>query len=149
MTTGTVRYRDAVLGDVAAMFEIRTSVRENAMTLEQLHVLGIDEEVVAAIITTHGSGWIAEDGDLAVGFCIADRRDGSIFALYVRPDFEGQGYGRTLLQAGVSHLHACGCDRLWLAVGRNTRAHGFYLKLGWIETGTVENGDVKMEKQSR
>ena len=137
--------REATVEDVPALFEIRLSVRENSATREGLHALGIDEKAVATAITSQGRGWIAEHEGLAVGFSIADQKEGSIFALFVRPRFEGRGYGGNLLAAAVDWLFDCGFRHLSLAVGPNTRAHRFYLRRGWTETGVVEpNGDIEL-----
>jgi ribosomal protein S18 acetylase RimI-like enzyme len=142
--------RDATREDIPAIFDIRTSVRENSATRWQLEQLGINEETVFEAISTEGHGWIAEDHGYAVGFSIAELREGSVFALYVRPEYEGRGYGRELLTAAVEWLFSKGFHRVWLAVGTDTRAHRFYLKHGWIPTGRIEpNGDVELELKSR
>jgi len=142
--------REATVKDVTAMFEIRVSVNENSATRAGLYASGIDEEAVAAAITTEGRGWISEDDGNAVGFSIADQRDGSIFALFVRPEFEGRGHGGRLLDAAVHWLSVRGFERLWLAVGPSTRAHRFYLGRGWIETvNTQPNGDIELELNCR
>ena len=122
--------REATREDIPAIFDIRTSVRENSATRLQLEQMGINEETVWTAISTEGRGWIAENNGVAVGFSIADLREGSIFALYVRPEFDGRGYGGELLTAAVDWLFCKGFRRIWLAVGRDTRAHRFYLKRG-------------------
>lgn len=138
--------REATVGDIDAMFDIRTSVHENPATRQGLAAMGIDEGSVAAAITTDGRGWIAEDDGVVVGFSIADGRDGSIFAMFVRPEFEGRGHGSRLLVATVEWLFSRGFKRLTLATGPNTRAHRLYLKRDWRETGDADpNGDVHME----
>ena len=142
-------YREATDADVPSMFDIRTSVRENAITFQQLQELSISEASVSTMINSHGRGWVAEESGQVVGFCIADRRDGSIFALYVRPENERRGHGSALLEAAVKYLQACGCTTVWLTVGQGTHAHQFYLRHGWIRTGTVENGDARLEKLLR
>ena len=148
MIAGPMSIREATVEDVDEMFDIRVSVRENPSTRQQLHNLGIDEQAVAAAITAAGRGWIAEEEGRAVGFTIANRLEGSIFALYVRPEFEGRGHGDRLLQAAVRWLFSQKRERLTLATARNTRAHDFYLKRGWSETGRVEpNGDIELELQ--
>jgi GNAT superfamily N-acetyltransferase len=76
---------------------------------------------------------------------MADRRDGSVFALFVRPEFESRGYGAALLEAAVDWLFARDFEHVRLEVGPGTRAHRFYLKCGWIEVGTGTNGDVVMQ----
>jgi len=137
--------RDATIEDIPAIFDIRVSVRENCATRLQLEQLGINEETVRAAISTEGHGWIAEDSGYAVGFSIADLQEGSVFALYVRPEYEGRGYGEKLLAAAVDWLFGKGFPRVWLAVGADTRAHRFYLKRGWTPTGRIEpNGDIEL-----
>jgi ribosomal protein S18 acetylase RimI-like enzyme len=138
--------RDATIEDIPAIFDIRISVRENGATRLQLEQLGINEETVRAAISTEGRGWIAEDEGNAVGFSIADLQEGSVFALYVRPEYEGRGFGGKLLAAAVEWLSCQGFNRVWLAVGMDTQAHRFYLKRGWTPTGRVElNGDIELE----
>ncbi len=128
------------------MFVIRTSVLENAATAGQLSAGGVTSDAVVEAITTNGKGWIAEINGRPVGFSIADRRDGSIFALYVLPQCEGQGLGTELLSAAVEWLSQEGLQDIWLAVGAGTRAHRFYLRRGWRPTGSKEpNGDVRLE----
>src|SRR5688572_33228386 len=117
----TTRLREATIADVPAIFAIRVSVRENSATMENLYKHGIDEQMVAGAITASGRGWIVEEGGRAVGFSIADQLEGSVFALFVRPESKGRGYGGGLLDAGVQWLFAKGFDCVWLAVGRNTR----------------------------
>jgi GNAT superfamily N-acetyltransferase len=138
--------REATSKDVPVLFDIRLSVRENSATREGLYALGVDEDAVVAAITTQGRGWIAEDEGRVVGFSIADQNEGSVFALFVRPEFEGRGHGGSLLDAAVAWLLTRGFEHLSLAVGPNTRAHGFYLRRGWVETGVVEpNGDIELK----
>lgn len=127
------------------MFTIRLSVRENAASREALYRAGIDQATVRAALADDSAAWIAEEEGRAVGFSMADRGDGSVFALFVRPGCEGRGHGGALLDAAVDWLRAGGIDSVSLAVGPNTRAHRFYLKRGWIETGREENGDVALQ----
>jgi GNAT superfamily N-acetyltransferase len=46
-------------------------------------------------LTLRGKGWVCEMAQL-VGFAIADLIDNNIWALFVHPDFEGKGIGKTL-----------------------------------------------------
>ena len=61
------------------------------------------------------------DGEAGiVGFCLIGDSDdegwGEVFAIYVHPQYWGQGMGRTLLEAGESHLASVGFERslLWV-----------------------------------
>jgi ribosomal protein S18 acetylase RimI-like enzyme len=80
--------------------------------------------------------WVADSGTGVVGMCLA-RKEGEvrhIQALYVLPDFQGQGIGRRLLQRALEWL---GADRpVTLSVATyNSRAIAFYERLGFAPSG--------------
>ena len=82
-----------------------------------LHNTGIDAATVENYLMRYGRGWVAEDDGRPVGFAVSDGRDGSVFALFVRPESEGKGFGSALLKEAVGWLIAQGFDRPWLEVG--------------------------------
>ena len=142
MSTPEIVFREATVADVPAMFAVRTSVVENAMTWEQLAALGITPATVATSLMTHRKAWVAERGDVIVGFAMADDADGSIFALFVRPDHEGSGIGTRLLDLAVGWLWQRGKHVVTLTTGPGTRAAAFYARRGWTDVGIQSNGEV-------
>lgn len=127
-------------GDVAAMHRVRMAVRENRL---QSIVLTDDDYIRA--IEAPGRGWIVEaDGDV-VAFAIGDGSTGNIWALFVHPDHEGRGYGRTLHDMMVDWLWEQGLERLWLTTQPGTRAERFYLDAGWQRRGMTTSGEVRFE----
>ncbi|MGV6995626.1 hypothetical protein ACUZ9P_06985 [Desulfovibrio sp. QI0430] len=73
--------RPATTTDINDIFAIRTNVRENHLSLEQLRHMGITEESIGSIISEAECTWIAEAEGVTVGFAMADAEDGSVFAL--------------------------------------------------------------------
>jgi hypothetical protein len=73
-------FRVAEPADVPAIARVRTSVRENLLTMEQLAERGITNESIAVSLATDRRGWVAIRGDEIIGFSMADRSDHSIFA---------------------------------------------------------------------
>ena len=138
-------FREATVADVPAMFDVRTSVVENAMTWEQLANLGITPATVAASLMTDHKAWVAERGEKIVGFAIADESDGSIFALFVRPADEGRGVGTRLLDLAVQWLWQRGRNVVTLTTGSGTRAAAFYRTRGWQDAGIQPNGEIRFE----
>ena len=121
---------------------MRMAVTENLLTRPQLAQLGITESSVAGMLeTTHGGCCVDGDGELA-GFSMADRRDGTVFALFVRPGYERRGIGSGLLAAAVDWLSAQGHQRVSLTTDAGTRAFRFYAALGWRHTGRNVHGEI-------
>jgi GNAT superfamily N-acetyltransferase len=115
------------------------------MTPEQLALLGVTPESVAASLISHRRGWVAEDAGHIVGFSMADRDTSSIFALFVLPEYERRGLGRRLLAHAVQWLWDQQTDLLWLNTGAGTRAARFYERAGWHLAGTDARGELRFE----
>ena len=88
--------RVANQADIEAIFAIRTSVRENHLSLEQLTEMGITPDAICQAMEAAPCIWVAEVNGVAVGFAMADAEDGCVFAAFVRAEFEGLGLGTVL-----------------------------------------------------
>ncbi|MBO0766990.1 MAG: GNAT family N-acetyltransferase, partial [Hyphomicrobiaceae bacterium] len=137
--------RAAIAADLPGISRVRSSVAENLATVEQLRARGITNESVAASFLADSKGWVAEHAGEIVAFAIADRAKRSVFALFVLPEWEGQGLGNQLLDLATGWLRESGAGVIWLTTGPDTRAAGFYERRGWAATGRVENGDMRYE----
>jgi GNAT superfamily N-acetyltransferase len=146
MTGDAITYRVARAADVPAIFRVRTSVGENLLTAGQLRQRGITNASVAASFRDNASGWVAVHRRQIVGFSIADRETGSLFALFVLPTHERRGVGGQLLRRAIDWLWDAGAGRVWLHTAPNTKAAAFYRRRGWIMTGTHPTGDIRFEQ---
>jgi len=141
--------RIATYSDIAALFSIRTSVRENHLDLAQLADRGVTPASVADMLADpKARTWVIEERSQIVGFCMADAREGTVFAVFVHPGAEGRGYGRALLRAAEGWLFSSGWDTIWLNTGEemHNRAHRLYRAAGWNLVGPAEHEDVRYEK---
>jgi GNAT superfamily N-acetyltransferase len=145
VTSGAIFFREATSADVPGISRVRTSVVENALTIEQLEERGITNASVAASFLTDSKGWVALQGEEIVAFSIADRATQSIFALFVLPAYEGRGIGSALLDSALHWLWNSGAERVWLTTGPGTKAVRFYEKRGWTCTGQGPRGDLRYE----
>jgi GNAT superfamily N-acetyltransferase len=132
--------RIATRGDLPRIGEIRHAVRENRLAHPERIV-----DAVEWLIDRDGFWVFLIDGAIQ-GFASADPRDGSIFALFVDPAFEGRGIGRALLAEACRALAVNGHAKAWLTTGAGTRAEAFYRRDGWQATGLTENGQIIFEK---
>lgn len=133
--------------DVDALFAIRTAVRENALSREQLADLGITPESIATMLATAPCAWVVEVEKEVVGFSLVDLSAAEVFALFVRPEWQGRGFGSRLLAAAETVLfrhHGL----IWLVTdgAPAVRANAFYQAHGWRQVAQLEGADVRYEK---
>ncbi len=88
---------------------------------------------------------VAEQDGQIVGFSMGDAADGCLFALFVRPEWEGNGIGRLLMDRAEAFLFLHH-QTIWLQTDATTRAAGFYERLGWQRRYVMEGGDTRFEK---
>jgi GNAT superfamily N-acetyltransferase len=134
-----ITIREANRHDIPALERIRAQVRENQLSYT------LPRERLLAGLETRGRGWVAQHEGQTVGFSMADLEEGSIWALFVLPAWEGRGVGRRLLEGAVSWLARQGCTTVWLSTAPGTRAEGFYAHLGWERAGRTGSGEVRFE----
>lgn len=145
----SVRLRVACAADVDAMFHIRAHTRDNAISPQRLAELGITPATLGHALE-HGEvcGWLAVDAqDQALGFCNVNPASGEVLVLAVLRGCEGQGVGRALLAAAVTHLQSVGSPAPWLMAGADPalRSHGFYRAQGWRPSGRRDShGDEEL-----
>ena len=133
--------RQASRADIAAIHEVRMSVRENRLTRSG----AISERDYIEHLETLGRGWVIEEGDRVVAVVVGNARNGNIWGLFVHPEFERRGLGRRLLDTAVDWLWSRGLTQLWLTTTPGTRAHGFYEAAGWKQAGLTEHGEIRFE----
>ena len=138
MRDETAVFRQAVAADVPALMEIRAAVTENVLADPSK----VTPRICADYLERRGRGWVCEHGGRVVGFAIADREQAAIWALFLRPEVEGRGFGRVLLALATEWLFSCGADRISLSTGAGTRADRFYVAQGWERGELDSTGEV-------
>ena len=134
--------RLATVADIAAMHEVRMSVRENQLSNPR----SIGPEDYRDMLEERGRGWVYEIEGTIVGLAVADHSRRNIWALFVAPGFEGRGIGRALHDAMVEWLFEKSREPVWLGTEPNTRAERFYTAAGWRRAGVQPNGEVRFER---
>jgi ribosomal protein S18 acetylase RimI-like enzyme len=147
-----MKYREMLQKDIATIFKVRTSTRENRMTMEELADLGITSESVSQALKVKTKGWVCEEAGKILGFTVGDGDSGEILVVAVLPKSEGRGIGRQLMELVQNWLFSRGHKELWLMENPDPtiRAYSFYRKFGWIPTGEYKNGEhvLKLRKDS-
>ena len=95
----------------------------------------------------HSPVHVWEEGEVIQGFSAGDPRDGSIFALFVDPAFEGHGIGQALIVVACRSLAAAGHRIATLTTDPGTRAERFYRRNGWTAKGLDARGEMVFEKE--
>jgi GNAT superfamily N-acetyltransferase len=131
-------FREAKLEDIPALSELRLTVRENALSDPSR----ITPEMYRAYLTEFGKGWLCEVNDTVVGFSVASAKDTSIWALFVRQEYEGKGIGTNLLSLAARWLFQMGAPSISLTTATGTRADEFYARVGWRRGEIRSDGEV-------
>lgn len=134
-------FREATVEDIPCIQRVRNSVQENMLS-DPSRVTNDD---VARYLVHRGKGWVCENEGIIVGFAIADLEDNNIWALFIKPEFEGFGIGRALQIKMLNWYFSCGKDHLWLGTEPGTRAERFYRNTGWTHTGKHGDHELKFE----
>ena len=132
--------RLAVPADIAGLKRVRLAVRENR--LGPGRVSDADYEW----FVRNGPVWLWQGEGAILGFSAGDPRDGSIWALFVDPAWEGQGIGSALLDRACASLSAAGHRRAALSTEAGTRAAAFYRRRGWTEDGLDAEGQLRFSR---
>jgi GNAT superfamily N-acetyltransferase len=139
--------RKATVADLPEITRIRTSVRENHLSVEDLAARGITHETTAARMHSGELGsWVAIlDGQIAA-FAGAIKTNGNLWALFTDPEHKGKGCGSALLSTCERWLKEQGVEVAILDTAHDSKAAAFYKKRGWIEYRRDED-EVFMRKQ--
>jgi GNAT superfamily N-acetyltransferase len=133
--------RQATLQDWSRLHEIRLSVKENVLSDPNK----VTRQDYLAMLSYRGRGWVCEIAGEVVGFAIIDIEAANIWALFVRPGFEGMGIGRKLHDVMMEYGFGQGLTNFWLTTEAGSRAERFYRRNGWKHTGNEPNGELRFE----
>jgi ribosomal protein S18 acetylase RimI-like enzyme len=136
-----MQFREALITDIPQMSVVRLAVKENALS----NPGKITEQDYEEHLSKRGKGWVCEENGKVVGFAIGDLEKHNIWALFVQPEYEGQGIGRDLLISLLDWYYGETRETIWLSTAPDTRAADFYRSFGFKETGKLPNGELKFE----
>ena len=134
-------FREAAVEDIVQIQVVRNSVKENRLSNPAL----VTDEDCKEYLTVRGKGWVCVIDDRIVGFAIADLKDKNIWALFVHPNFEGRGIGKTLHDTMLDWYFNQTKETVWLGTAPHTKAERFYRKAGWKEVGMHGPDEIKFE----
>lgn len=138
MDSRKFNFRTLLPGDTAETYDIRFSCTENIIHPHQIKYL-LREQLLEDI--NQGGGWICFDGDIAVGFCLPLFAPEPMLAcLYVRPEYQGHGIGKKLLELATAWLINNQAKTVILETDPGSRADEFYKRNGWQRGEMAEFG---------
>lgn len=156
--------RWATVEDAQDLADAQVSSWQKAYTgiFPESYLSGLDRGARAHWWRRHidgGASVLVNGSERVVGFCSLGTSDdegwGEIFAIYVHPEYWGDGYGYELLLAGEEELRERSHERalLWV-LEANERGRRFYERQGWRpglpirleEIGGVQVTELRYEK---
>ena len=134
-------FREAVVTDIPQIQIVRHSVKENALSNPEL----ITDKLCEEYLTVRGKGWVCETENGIVGFAIVDLKGHNVWALFIKPEYEGKGIGKKLHKMMLDWYFEQTTETLWLGTSFNTRAETFYRMQGWTEAGLHGTEEIRLE----
>lgn len=134
-------FREALIEDIKQIQIVRHSVKENVLSDPDL----VPDKDVETYLTKRGRGWVCEIEDIIVGFSIADLAGHNVWALFILPEYEGQGIGKKLHELMLDWYFSNTKEAVWLSTAPASRAEGFYSNAGWKKIGIYGKGEIKFE----
>lgn len=131
--------RRASAADLPEIMRIRGAVREN----RQADPARATPAMIDWFLRGPGIWLWDEDGAIR-GFATGDPRDGSVWALFVDPPFEGRGIGSALFDHVCRMLVGAGHKTLRLETEPDTRAEAFYRARGWTGDALNARGELML-----
>src|SRR5262245_17398818 len=128
-----MQFREALITDIPQMSVVRLAVKENALSNPAV----ITDKDYVDYLSQREKGWVCEVDGKVVGFAIGDLVKHNVWALFVQPEFEGQGIGRDLLISLLDWYYTETRETIWLSTAPNTRAEKFYRSFGFKEAGKM------------
>lgn len=132
--------RKATREDIPQIKEVRFSVQENRMSDPS----SITDQDIEWFID-NAPIWVWDQGGKILGFSAGDPRDGSVWALFVRPESEGQGIGKALFERCCDSLKQSGHKTLTLSTQSGSRAEKFYRAHGWQANGYNKKNEIVLK----
>ena len=134
-------FREATITDIPQIQVVRHSVKENILSDPSL----VTDKDCEEFLTERGKGWVCEIEGQVVGFSIADLKENNVWALFLKPEFEGQRIGKKLHDLMLDWYFLQTKNTIWLGTEFNTRAEKFYELQGWEKVGLHGSNETKFE----
>ncbi len=136
-----MKYRQAEIKDIPEIQIVRNAVQENRLSDPAL----VPDKDVQDYITKRGRGWVCEIDNHIVGFSIVSLIDNNVWALFIHPQHDKKGIGKTLHEIMLDWYFNNTQQTLWLSTAPGTRAEQFYKKAGWKEAGMHGKNEIRFE----
>ena len=119
-----------------------------SINLEIKSILNQDMEKIEIFLYPYSRLLLAKDGDFPIGIiCIRKSLPdiGEIKRMYVRPEFRGQGIGRSLLDSAIVESQNIGYSKIRLDSTRFMKiAHALYKSAGFYEIDPYMESEIPL-----
>ena len=138
---GELRYRAARVGDASVILTIKqaaiSAIDGDEYTAGQLDAWRPDDDLVddfgRAIESNRFEILLVESGPSPAGYGVLNTQENRIDAVFVHPDYHGDGIGSSLVSQFESRARISGLSELQIVSSLNAKA--FYERLGYRAVG--------------
>ncbi len=142
------------------MISFREISKENIDPILRLKVYDHQKDQVATNAESIAEGTYSDHAwfraiyfnDTPVGFVMlyidVKKKDFDVWRFMIDKEHQGKGYGKTSLLMAIDHFRSISEAeeiRLSYVPKENDGADGFYRKIGFVDTGEVDEGEIVMK----
>ena len=130
-----ITFRQFVEDDIPMLLEICSSTWGRHSGEQEMADRGISHDSFLVRLKNDHSAWTACLDGKPIGFTMANRENGELWAAAVLREHQGQGLGRELMRQAEAWLFSHGWREIWLRArgDERDRAISFCHHLGWVD----------------
>jgi GNAT superfamily N-acetyltransferase len=126
-----IAYRQIIESDIPEVIEFLAPTGSNWRSIGKIPTSEVDPDSVLTRLQSGHSAWVAWANGGLIGFSMANRTNGEVWAMAIGPEWEGKDIDRELMRQAEAWLLSHGWAEIWAAVPPEENAHGFCNGPAW------------------
>lgn len=120
-----IAYRQILESDIPEVIGFLVSTGSNSRSVGKIPASDVNPDAIRARLQSGHSGRVAWANRSLIGFSMANRTNGEVWAMAIAPEWEGKDIDRELMRQTEAWLFSHGWAEIWAAMPPEENAPGF------------------------
>jgi iron(III)-enterobactin esterase len=126
-----IAYRQILESDIPEVIGFLVPTGSNSRSVGKIPASDVNPDSIRARLQSGHSGWVAWANRSLIGFSMANRTNGEVWAMAIAPEWEGKDIDRELMRQTEAWLFSHGWAEIWAAMPPEENAPGFCNGPAW------------------